>query len=191
MPSAVYRYFENRDVLLTALIVEAYDTLGDAAEEAAASVPRRSPHRRWVTTAAEVRRWATEHPHEYALLYGSPVPGYAAPADTIGPGSRVSRTLVQIAAEGHADGLLAPPTSERPTLSAITSSDLTQLAVGISVDLPPETLFAVALAWTQLFGLVSFELFGQTRNLVEHHESLFLDAAAAMAAHIGLCDSGG
>ena len=32
--SAVYRYVPNRDALLTALIIESYDALGAAAEEA-------------------------------------------------------------------------------------------------------------------------------------------------------------
>jgi hypothetical protein len=41
-------------------------------------------------------------------------------------------------------------------------------------------------AWTQLFGLLTFELFGQTRNLVADDAALFRAAAAAMAASMGL-----
>ena len=44
----------------------------------------------------EIRRWALEHPHDYALIYGTPIPGYAAPELTIVSGTRVSRALVQI-----------------------------------------------------------------------------------------------
>ncbi|MDH4077762.1 MAG: TetR/AcrR family transcriptional regulator, partial [Acidimicrobiia bacterium] len=74
--SAVYRYFESRDALLTGLIVDAYDALG-AAAEAAAETRDGSDLDRWVITARAIREWALDHPHEYALLYGSPVPGYA------------------------------------------------------------------------------------------------------------------
>ena len=79
---------------ITALIVDAYDALGTIAEATVAEVPRHRARERWVTAAARIRGWAITHPHEYALLYGSPVPGYAAPVDTVGPGTRVSLALV-------------------------------------------------------------------------------------------------
>src|SRR5688572_13031102 len=94
--SAVYRYFENRDVLLTALIVDAYDSLGEAVERAEAAVPRADLPGRWAAIARTVRSWALEHPSLYALVYGSPVPGYAAPPDTIGPATRVTRLLATL-----------------------------------------------------------------------------------------------
>ena len=89
-PSADYRYFASRYELLTALIIDAYDSLGEAAEKADA---RHEPHDftgRWLAVCRAVRRWARRHPHEYTLIYGSPVPGYRAPADTTAPprGSR-------------------------------------------------------------------------------------------------------
>ena len=83
--SAVYRYFPSRDDLLTALIIDAYDALGEAAEKADAERPRADLLGRWQAACAAVRAWALDHPHEYALVYGSPVPGYAAPEATIGP----------------------------------------------------------------------------------------------------------
>ncbi len=94
--SALYRYFASRDELLTALIIEAYDDLGAVAERSIARSRGDAPLARWVEAASAVRRWALDHPQEYALLYGSPVPGYAAPADTIVPGTRVTRALIQI-----------------------------------------------------------------------------------------------
>lgn len=81
--SALYRYFPSRDDLLTALIIEAYNAIGEAVEEAVATGD--TPRARWRAAAAAVRHWAIGHPHEYTLLYGSPVPGYQAPQDTIRP----------------------------------------------------------------------------------------------------------
>src|SRR3954467_6104095 len=75
--SAVYRYFASRDELLTALIIDAYDTVGAAAEEAAAGIE--NPTERWLATTHAVREWARNDPHQWALIYGSPVPGYQAP----------------------------------------------------------------------------------------------------------------
>ena len=91
--SAVYRYFASRDELLTALIVDAYNSLGAAAETAEAAVDRADLAGRFYVACHAIRGWALTNPHEYALTYGSPVPGYAAPQDTIGPATRVDPVL--------------------------------------------------------------------------------------------------
>nr|MBA3283102.1 TetR/AcrR family transcriptional regulator [Acidimicrobiia bacterium] len=84
--SALYRYFGSRDELLTALIVDAYDALGATAEVAEAAVRKRSDlMTRWLALATATRVWAVGHPHEWSLIFGSPVPGYRAPADTVDP----------------------------------------------------------------------------------------------------------
>src|SRR5581483_3231935 len=66
--SALYRYFPSRDDLLTALIIDAYDSLGEAAEAADAESADAAPAQRWVAVCEAVRAWALAHPHEYALI---------------------------------------------------------------------------------------------------------------------------
>ena len=46
--SAIYRYYPSRDDLLTALIVEAYQAVGEAAELAEAGVRRADHLGRWL-----------------------------------------------------------------------------------------------------------------------------------------------
>src|SRR5436309_14691446 len=53
--SAVYRYFPSRDDLLTALIVDAYDAVGAAAEEALAANRRRGAGARWLAVSQAIR----------------------------------------------------------------------------------------------------------------------------------------
>jgi AcrR family transcriptional regulator len=164
--SAVYRYVASRDELLTRLIVEAYDAVGERAE--AARDPEAPPRAQWRAVWRAVRSWGLEHPAEYALIYGSPVPGYAAPAETIPAAGRVGLLLAAIVAEhgeappedGESDGVL-----------------LDGLLPGVA---PPLVLPAIA-AWTQLFGTVGFELFGQYENVVVDRAA-FLDAVADTAA---------
>lgn len=43
-------------------------------------------------------------------------------------------------------------------------------------------MLAFLVAWTQLFGLVSFELTSQTRNVITDHDGLF-DAANRRVGH--------
>ena len=72
--SALYRYFPSRDDLLTALIIDSYESLGEAAEAARDAAADAGPVRRWTVLCEGGRTWALTHPHEYALIYGTPVP---------------------------------------------------------------------------------------------------------------------
>lgn len=184
--SAVYRYFENRDALLTALIVDAYNALGEAAEEASQATADGPPLGRWLAAAEAIREWAIAHPQEYALLYGSPVPGYAAPQDTVVPGTRVTFALVSIVRDANRQGGLRPAAFVKASAAEGLEAQLLTLATIAEAELEPDTLLAMLLAWTQLFGLLSFELFGQTKGMVTDHRALYVAAAAAMGRQIGL-----
>ncbi|KJY44959.1 TetR family transcriptional regulator [Streptomyces sp. NRRL S-444] len=181
--SALYRYFPSRDELLTALIVDAYDSIGAAAEQAdartlAAGAP---PLERWTAVCEAVRAWALEHPHEYSLIYGSPVPGYSAPMDTVGPASRVGNTLIGIVRAAHAGrGLALPP------LPADLRPEAVRMTADFAEGLPPEVTAALVAAWAQLVGLVSFELFGQFNRVVEDRATFFTHAAGQLAHGVGL-----
>ena len=118
-------------------------------------------------------------------MYGSPVPGYAAPADTIRPASRVTLALVGIVVDAHRAGSIEPRTPPGAVPDALRA-DLDRVRAALDVDLPDDLLVRVLAAWTQVFGLVSFELFGQTANVVEAHDELLDATTAAMARLIGL-----
>ncbi|MGW7056439.1 TetR/AcrR family transcriptional regulator [Streptomyces sp. NPDC054887] len=184
--SALYRYFPSRDDLLTALIVDAYDAVGEAAETALVRQPASAAHTaRWTAVCHAVRRWALAHPHEYALIYGSPVPGYTAPMTTVGPASRVGLALVSVVRDAHRDnGLAVPP------LDAALGAEARRLAADVAPDLPPSVVVALVAAWSQLFGLVSFEVFGQFNRIVEDRDAFFTHAAATLAHAVGLITSG-
>lgn len=183
--SALYRYYPSRDELLTALIVDAYDGIGAAAEAAlAATRGGDDPVARWTTVCGAARHWALAHPHEYALIYGSPVPGYSAPQATVAPASRVALALIAVAADAHAAGALRVP--EETELPEGTRADMTTLAGTLGTELPAAALAALGAAWAQLFGLISFELFGQFQGVVEAREEFFAHTAAALGRHVGL-----
>src|SRR3954447_13642997 len=103
--SAVYRYVANRDELLTLLLVDAYGAQADAVQAAVESAADQRWSERLLAAAHAFRAWAVAEPSRYALLYGSPVPGYAAPPEaTIERGTRVVGTLMSLVAEGVARG---------------------------------------------------------------------------------------
>lgn len=183
--SAVYRYFTSRDQLLTALIRDAYDSMGAAAERAEAEVARRDLPGRWLALGRAIRVWARANPHEYALLYGSPVPGYAAPHNTIGPASRPVVVMVAILRDAVARGGSVP--NRGPRLPATVRADLEQLRDQPDFGGVPPAMFARGMtAWAQVFGALSFELFGRLANTVEDYDGFFDYQLRAMAAYLGL-----
>lgn len=151
-PSALFRYISGRDELLTMLIVEAYDDLADHVEAREAEVDRADLRGRWRAIARSFREWCVSHPHEYALLYGSPVPDFHARGeDTNRAGQRVTDLLAAIGRE-------APPSTtslelpEQPDLAAFAGASG---AEGLDNDLVTRGI----TAWTSLLGAVSAEVF--------------------------------
>src|SRR6478735_12482860 len=140
--SAIYRYYASRDELITALIVDAYDDLALVLEQAGAP-DRRGPRRRWTETCHALRAWAVAAPHRFALIYGSAIPGYAAPGDTIVPAGRVVRALLAPALDG------TPPAPTHPAGRTLTAQ-LAGSADGLGLDVEPETMLALTAAFSRL-----------------------------------------
>ena len=183
--SAVYRYFSSRDELLTALIIDGYDALGSAVERADAACPRDDYPARWRAATRAARDWGVAHPHEYALLYGSPVPGYQAPEDTIAPAARSAAVFGRLVSDAYQAGALEPAPS-RPPVPATLTADLQRLRDAVMPEVP-ENVAATALAtWAGVFGVISFELFGQFNNVVTDLPAYFDYAATNLARLVGL-----
>ncbi|HLM07027.1 MAG TPA: TetR/AcrR family transcriptional regulator [Blastococcus sp.] len=180
--SAVYRYFPSRDDLLTRLIIDAYDEVGAAAEKA--DDPAAAPRERWLAVCRAVRTWARSHPHEYALLYGSPVPGYQAPADTVPAASRVGVVLGRILGEAAQSGALPPAAGERDP--GLVSDDAVAVLGGEHPSLDDSVRVRALFAWSALYGTISFELFGHFVGSVEDGDRYFDRVMGELAGHLGL-----
>ena len=187
--SALYRYFPSRDDLLTALIIDAYDSLGEAAEAAAAANGTAGPRSGWRAVCHAVRDWARANPHEYALIYGSPVPGYQAPRDTVGPAARVPLVLGQLvrdscaAQAGSPAGTATAPSPAQP-IPPLLAAQAAIVAGAIAPGVPEPLIVRVLIAWTQLFGMISFELFGQFVGSADPADDFFGYAIEQMIAYI-------
>jgi AcrR family transcriptional regulator len=213
--SAVYRYVASRDELLTQLIMDAYNSLGAATEEREAAVDRADLRGRWTAACSAVRDWAFANPNEYALVYGSPVPGYVAPPDTVGPASRVANVLVLILIDNaerrpdaavlgtaqtdpgvsptsHASptGHSSPTALAAPAAAAAWRTALEPLRSVIPAVVPDSAIQDGLMTWAGLFGVISLELFGQFHNVVGENpgdrEAFFAECVTRWAAQLDL-----
>ncbi len=161
--SAVYRYFPSRDSLLTELIIEAYDAIGETVEQAEAAVDREDFQGRWRAWGRAARSWALANPHEWALIFGSPVPGYAAPQDTIPAAARAPMVLVGLLADAATAGALRSPRS----LPGDGAESVAPLLESVPPNVPSETSARGLMAWTYVLGSISAQLFGHRVNVTD------------------------
>lgn len=151
-PSALYRYVADRDDLLTVLIIDSYTSLADSVEAALDRSAASTAGDRFRTIGRATRGWALEHPHRFALIYGSPVPDYRAPAErTTEAGTRVPNLLLGVLAD-----LPAPP--EEPATDRALAGMLADAGIG-ALGLGGAILRRGLTAWMLVLGAVSTELF--------------------------------
>jgi AcrR family transcriptional regulator len=156
--SAVYRYVSSRDELLTLLVVDAYSDLAGAVDRA-----RETVGDLWsddvITIARAARRWALAHPAGWALLYGSPVPGYHAPAErTVAVGTRVVGALFDAVAAGIATGDIRLTNDLAPQPM---SSDFERIRHEFGFPGDDLVIAKCFLLWAGVLGAISLEVFGQ------------------------------
>jgi len=174
--SAIYRYFASRDELLTALIIDAYDAVGTLVEQANAEAPADDHVGRFLAMAKAVRSWAISNPHEYALIYGSPVPGYVAPQDTVDPATRVPVVLLSVLVDRFGGSDPAAPAANQELAVSLTA-----LLEFVGESIPAEILARGVRAWAEIFGLISLELFGHFENSVSGPADFFDHAMRSLA----------
>jgi len=152
--SALYRYFADREALLTELIVEAYDECADAVEAVIAAntgASRARRRRAFVAAAGAYRHWAQDNPSRFLLIFGTPVPGYVAPDRTTAAGTRIPLLLI---------GLLDPGI-RTVRLPRQTRVSLDSLAQRLGVEVDAAVLASGITAWDAVHGHVMAELSGQ------------------------------
>lgn len=174
--SGMYRYYASRDDLLTALIIDAYEALGRAGEQAVHDCsPDADITTRWRAAAGSARHWAQQYPEQWGLIFGTPIPDYRAPDDTVGPASRYTTVLISLLIEREIRLGPIPVAVYEPL-----RPQLVDFIDRYAIPVDPSTLQAGFTAWIQIVGAITMELFGHFHNVIEPGEQLF---AALVETH--------
>ena len=154
---ALYRYFRDRDALVTGLIVAAFNALADAMAAAGAARPQAPVGDRLLAMCLAYREWALAHPQDYLLIFGTPIPGYVAPAEITGPAAkRCFDVIVEVL-----QARTRPPARRRAQLPAGLQAQTRAWGERYGYDVDTNALLYGLVAWTRMHGLVSLELVGQ------------------------------
>lgn len=186
-PPALYRYYADRDALLTDLITDAYVQLGEVVATARESVDPADIGARWFAAASAYREWARDEPQRFALVLGLPVPGYCAPDE--GPTTEAAkgamRQLAELFVAAVHGGVLRPPLvgEVSPAVAACAHEKHPELD-GI---VPAESFQAMLQAWASLHGFTSLEAYGHLDWCApEARDALFLSHVRMAALSAGL-----
>ncbi|WP_156725560.1 TetR/AcrR family transcriptional regulator [Streptomyces apocyni] len=179
--------FPHRDDLLTALVIDAYNASGAAMEEAdqAAADTQASAGARLLAATRALRQWSFDNPAEFTLIYGSPVVDYHAPQETVPPASRTPAVLASIVRSGLEAGELTPP---RRTVAgpSLLRPEAVELFGGVPEAPFSDIIERGIVLWSNLIGLLVFQVFSRTHDSVRD-EAAFFDYAIAVAAEsVGL-----
>jgi AcrR family transcriptional regulator len=156
-PAGLYRYYDGRDGLLTELIADAYNALADAVA-AGVAAGGHGLRNRFVGGIRAYRHWSISKPSQFLLIFGSPIPGYAAPegGPTVEANRRMGQEFFTIGLEAWRAGSLRRPAGTRePTAGE------KELATLLDPEFPPELISVMLGAWARFHGLVTLEVLNQ------------------------------
>ncbi|MVU81935.1 TetR family transcriptional regulator [Nocardia sp. ET3-3] len=169
-PAALFRYFDNQSALITALCVDAYDDLADALG-VAVQAAQSDPAAQWRAACGALRAWALAEPSDFALINGTPIPGYQAQVEDTGVAAgRVVQAVAAIYVSAIAAGIADPARSDVPPLAA----GPTLVAIYGAGELPDSPVPGIVVnAWSSILGFVAAEVFGSLCTLVADPDRLF------------------
>ncbi len=186
---ALYRYYGNRDELLTELIAEAFDDLAAYLAAAAAEVAVVDLGARLLATCAAYRRWASAEPLRFALVFGVPVPGYTAPdqGPTTEAATRAMANLASLVGLAAQQGVLAPPLIGDVGEGFECAVSVSGKSEKFGHEIPVATHQAMLHAWAALHGFTCLEAYGHLGWLTEAaRDDLFVGQVRLAALAAGL-----
>jgi AcrR family transcriptional regulator len=184
--SALYRYFASRDDLLRALVVDGFSSLADALEAAEAELDGDvGSNESWLHLASAQRRWALDHPTEYALVFGTPVPGLDTGSDECHlQMKRGVNVLFRCMMSGLGRGEFNA-TSMQATITPALRKRLARWKKELQLQLPEDALAGCLFAWTHLHGAVALELFGHLPSQLLPADELFTQQMVQVTEVLG------
>lgn len=191
--AALYRYFSSRDDLITALIVDSFSNLGVALTNAYESHQQMAFREQFLNLMRAYRCWAIEHPIEYVLILGNPIPGYNAPMAVTQPIAQqafepLSHVLFDLWSAG---AITIPveyeqlPESIVPQLQIWSERFFHTGNVQVTSQIFSLLYFGIVI-WSRLHGMVTLELFNQLEPMIGNPEAFFEHEGVVLLKQLGI-----
>jgi AcrR family transcriptional regulator len=178
---SLYHYFDSRDALLTALVIDGHRALAAAVTDAADGSRGRPHAERLFAASNAYRQWALANRPAFLLLYGTPVPGYEPPPreEVISASLSLAAPFLDVVFDGwSAEQLSRLPV--QPGAERLAEVDTAKLPLPVG---------ALALFYelrSQMHGLVMLELVGHLAPMNAYGEDLFRGMISRTAAELAV-----
>jgi AcrR family transcriptional regulator len=175
--SGLYRYFDGRDALLTALIVDAFNAHADSMQAHADAAPHGNHSARLMGAMSGYRAWALENKSEFALIYGTPIPSYIAPREVTVPAAQRSLTVIyDILMDAYNAGALKPTSPASPQ----------HYPKLVDTGVPPSVAYWGARGWSLIHGIITLEVFEHLQGLVSDLDGFYRAECLTLITEGGL-----
>jgi len=183
-PSALYRYFPSQSDLVTELCVEAYGSLADSLAAARDAQLPGDHARQWLAVCHAYRHWSLEHPADFALIFGTPLPGYHAPPEaTAAAAGRAIGVAAGVYAAAVAAGAADPGRAQVP--ASLKPGALWGALADHGAPAEPALAAIVLSAWASLLGYLVTEIFGSLTALISDTGTLYQAHVRTVALGMG------
>jgi len=183
--AALFRYFDCRQVLLTALIQDAFESMNQAIAMDVKNSAHLSVQEQILTACRAYRTWAKSHPAHYAMIYGSPLQDYSPDWISLALSAQGSLEIfIELITNALQNGEISIEVDHSP----LDPNLLNQLQTVISsrkYETSPKILYTVIKGWTILHGIVSLEVFNHINPLLPDPSELFEQTINDLLQHIG------
>ena len=176
---AIYNYFPSRDHLVTALIVDAYTSLGDSQKSTLENVAKKDGATRFSALGIAYRDWAVTYPQRYQLIFGTPIPDYDAPEDTTTPAAAWALLpLIETVQALYNEGSLRMERLAKLSAKLKSMLEIWRQFTGNVAE--AEVLYVAYVVWSRVHGLVMLELGGQLPSFFTDPGEIFRREIATM-----------
>ena len=180
---AIYNYFPRLEDMITALIVDAFTALGDAIEQADAVTGSNLQKMR--SMIMTYRQWAVEHPVDFQLIFGNPIPGYVAPMEVTAPlARRPFQTLYIHFAEAQRQQEIRVPACYQQVPGEI-SAHLARWKREADAEVDDALFCLLMIAWARIHGMVVLELNHHLQPTIGDAEALYRFEVDVLLAQLG------
>jgi AcrR family transcriptional regulator len=213
---ALYRYFDSHEMLIHHVVADIFTELtgyveaqvsavaesgsgsrgaagqaggagaAQATAQATAEATAEATAARLIAACQAFRGWATAHPAEFGMVFGSPLPGIDLydGDPLVDCGYRFGEIFLRLfTALWHVKPFAAPSDDE---IDPVLRPQLAEYRHLIRADLPLGVLQTFLQCWVLLYGTVSLEVFGHLRFALKDSTAMFELMLKDLASMLGL-----
>jgi AcrR family transcriptional regulator len=190
----LYRYFASHETLIQYVVADIFTELSDHIEAAvrsalaehASAATAESTARGLIIACQAFRDWAVAHPPEFAMIFGSPLPGVELYHDDplTECGLRFGLIFLRLFTDLWTIKPFLVPADDQ--LEPSLRDQLARYRALADANLPLGVLQTFLRCWVLLYGTVSLEVFGHLKFALEDSAPMFDLMLTDLASMLGL-----